>query len=126
MKENVKFYMCPVCGNIVELVEGDAKRISCCGKQMEELVANVVDAAVEKHMPVYEKVDGEIVVKVGEVEHPMEKEHYIMWIAQVTEDRITRVKLYPEQGTQTRFPYIPGSNLYAYCNKHGLWKTVID
>lgn len=126
MKENIKFYQCPVCGNIVNLLEGDIKRVTCCGKPMEELVANVVDAAVEKHMPVYEKVDNEIVVKVGEVEHPMEKEHYIMWIAQVTEDRTTLVKLYPEQGTETRFPYISKSELYAYCNKHGLWKTVIE
>ena len=46
-----------------------------------------------------------------------------MWIAQVTEDKTTRVKLYPEQSTETRFPYIKGSTIYAYCNLHGLWKT---
>lgn len=56
----------------------------------------------------------------------MEKEHYIMWIAQVSENRITRVKLYPGQTTETRFPYISGATLYAYCNKHGLWKTTIE
>ena len=125
MKENVSFYKCPVCGNIIGLIEGDMERITCCGKAMEKLEANVVDAAVEKHIPVYEKVDGELVVRVGEVEHPMEKEHYIMWIAQVTDSRTTRVKLYPEQGSETRLPYIPGATLYAYCNKHGLWKTVV-
>ena len=81
--------------------------------------------ATEKHIPIYKKVEDEIVVSVGEVEHPMEKEHYIMWIAQVSENRITRVKLYPEQATETRFPYISGATLYAYCNKHGLWKTTI-
>ena len=58
-------------------------------------VENTTDAATEKHVPVYEKVEDEIVVKVGEVEHPMEKEHYIMWIAQVTENRVNKVKLYP-------------------------------
>jgi len=93
---------------------------------MNEMVANSTDAAQEKHLPVYEKVDNELVVKVGEVEHPMEKEHYIMWIAQVTDNRTTRVRLYPEQATETRFPYIKGSALYAYCNKHGLWKTIIE
>ena len=101
-------------------------RVVCCGKPMEIMEANVVDASVEKHVPVYEKVEDEIVVKVGSVEHPMEKEHYIMWIAQVTENRTTRVRLYPEQSTETRFPYIPGSTLYAYCNKHGLWKEVVE
>lgn len=125
MKENVIFYKCPVCGNIVGLIEGDIKRISCCNRPMEELVANTTDAAVEKHVPTYDKVEDELVVRVGEIEHPMEKDHYIMWIAQVTKERTTRVKLYPEQSTETRFPYIPNSTLYAYCNKHGLWKTTI-
>ena len=126
MKENVKFYICPICGNIVELVEGDIRRVVCCGKPMEELVANVVDAAVEKHVPVYEMVEDELLVKVGEVEHPMEKEHYIMWIALVIDNKIIRVKLYPQQSTETRLPYIKGATLYAYCNKHGLWKNTVE
>ena len=126
MKENVKFYICPICGNVIGLIEGDASRIVCCGKPMEQLVANTMDASVEKHVPVYEKVEDELVVRVGEVEHPMEKEHYIMWIAQVTDNRTTRVTLYPEQATETRFPYIKGSTLYAYCNKHGLWKAEVE
>ena len=126
MKENVRFYKCPICGNIIGLIEGDVAHMRCCGTEMELLVANTVDASKEKHVPVYEHVDGELVVRVGEVEHPMEKEHYIMWIAQVSDNRTTRVKLYPEQGTETRFPYIKGSVLYAYCNKHGLWKNVIE
>ena len=125
MKENVRFYKCPICGNVIGLIDGDMQHIRCCGQQMELMAANTTDAAVEKHVPTYEKVEDEIVVKVGEVEHPMEKEHYIMWIAQVTENRTTRVRLYPEQSTETRFPYIPGAILYAYCNKHGLWKTTI-
>ena len=125
MKEYVKFYKCPICGNIVELIDGDMKHINCCGKEMEEMKANCVDAAVEKHLPIYEKVEDEIVVRVGEIEHPMDKEHYIMWIAQVSENRINKVKLYPEQSTETRLPYIPKATLYAYCNKHGLWKTIM-
>ena len=126
MKENVIFYNCPICGNIIGLIEGNIEHITCCGKQMEAMIANTTDASVEKHVPVYEKVEDELVVKVGAVEHPMEKHHYIMWIAQVTEDKITRVKLYPEQATEARFPYIKGATLYAYCNKHGLWKKVIE
>ena len=126
MKENVRFYTCPICGNIIGLIEGDMERITCCGKAMEQMRPNTTDASVEKHVPVYEKVEDELVVRVGEVEHPMEKDHYIMWIAQVTENRTTRVRLYPEQATETRFPYIPGAMLYAYCNKHGLWMSKID
>jgi len=127
MKEkNTVFYKCPICGNVIGLIEGDINHMKCCGKEMELLVANSEDASVEKHVPVYERVEDEIVVKVGEVEHPMEKEHYIQWIAQVSDNQTTRIRLYPEQGTEVRFKYIPKSVLYAYCNKHGLWKKDVE
>ena len=126
MKENLNFYRCPICGNIVELIDGNMDRIICCGKHMIKMIANTTDAVVEKHVPVYERVDNEIVVKVGEVEHPMEEEHYIMWIAQVSKDKVVRVKLHPESKIEVRFPYISDSVLYAYCNKHGLWKKIVE
>lgn len=53
----MKFYKCPICGNIITVIDGDIKRIRCCGKEMEELVANSVDASVEKHVPVVEKME---------------------------------------------------------------------
>lgn len=126
MKENVRFYFCSICGNVIGLIDGDMDHVTCCGRKMELMRANTTDASQEKHVPVCEKVEDEIVVKVGEIEHPMEKEHYIMWIAQVSDNTTTRIRLYPEQGTEVRFKYIPKSTVYAYCNKHGLWKTNID
>ena len=40
-----------------------------------------IDAAVEKHVPVW-TVENDIVhVKVGSVEHPMLPEHYIEWVS---------------------------------------------
>lgn len=126
MKKNVKFYKCPICGNVIGLIDGDIQHMKCCGKALEELVPNTVDASQEKHVPVYERVEDEIAVKVGTIEHPMEKDHYIMWIAQVTDNCTTRIRLYPEQSTKVRFKYIPKSTLYAYCNKHGLWQTEVE
>ena len=125
MNENVKFYKCPICGNVIGLIDGNAEHLRCCGQEMELLVANTQDASQEKHVPVYEHVDGEIVVKVGAVDHPMTKEHYIMWIAQVTEDRVTRVNLKPGDDVIVKFPYISNSVIYAYCNLHGLWKKEV-
>lgn len=126
MKEkNTVFYKCPICGNVIGLIQGDINHMTCCGQKMELMVANSEEAAIEKHKPVYEKVEDEIVVKVGEIEHPMDKDHYIVWIAQVSDNQTTRIRLYPEQDTAVRFKYIPGSILYAYCNKHGLWKTEV-
>ena len=126
MKENVRFYKCKNCGNVIGLIHGNSENIRCCGEEMELLHANSTDAATEKHVPVYEVDGNEIVVRVGEVEHPMEEEHYIMWIAQVSENRTERVRLHPGQATETRFPYIKGSVIYGYCNKHGLWKKEVE
>lgn len=126
MKENVKFYKCQICENVIGLIDGDPRNITCCSKEMKQLDANTIDAAHEKHLPIYEKSGDEIIVKIGEVSHPMEKDHYIMWIAQVTDTTTTRVRLKPEQFPEAKFPYVPGAILYAYCNKHGLWKTVVE
>lgn len=120
---------CMSCGAMVIVLEDctcDNCGIKCCGEEMAVVEPNTVDAAVEKHVPVYEKEGNEIVVKVGEVEHPMEEDHYIMWIAQVKDNRMTKVDLLPGQGTETRFPYVLGATIYAYCNKHGLWKTEVE
>ena len=86
----------------------------------------IVDAAVEKHVPVYEKDGNEIIVKVGEVEHPMTSEHYIMWVALIKDDMIVKVSLHPETIPEVRLPYVSGSEIYAYCNLHGLWKNIVE
>lgn len=123
--ENTRFYFCPTCGNIVGLIDGEASHIKCCGNPMQKLIANTTDAATEKHVPVYEIENDEIIVKVGEAAHPMEKDHYITWIAQVSDTRTERVRLFPEQDAVVRLKYIPGATLYAYCNKHGLWSSKV-
>ena len=125
MKE-VKFYRCPICGNVIELIDGDSKRITCCGKNMELLVANTVDAAVEKHVPVYKKEDDKIIVSVGEVIHQMIEEHYIMWIALVSNNKVTRVDLLPNEAPEAVFNYVENAEIYAYCNLHGLWKATVE
>lgn len=125
MERNTVFYKCPICGNIIGLINGDINHIRCCGTEMELMVANSQDAATEKHVPVYEKAGDEIIVRVGEIEHPMEEDHYIMWIAQVSDNETTRVRLKPSQKAEVKFRYIPNSTLYAYCNKHGLWKAEV-
>jgi len=126
MKKNVKFYICEKCGNIIGLINGNLEYMQCCGNEFKELQANVTDASPEKHIPVYEKIGNELIVKVGSVEHPMEDEHYIMWIAMVSENETTRKALKPNQTIDVKFNYIPNSTIYAYCNKHGLWKIDVE
>ena len=118
----MKFYRCPICGNIITVINGDIKRIRCCGKEMEELVANSIDASVEKHVPVVERNNNTIKVTVGSTIHPMEEEHYIEWIATVKDNEISLKKLTPNMIPVVELPYLKASTVYAYCNIHGLWK----
>ena len=126
MKEKVKYYKCPICGNIIEVVNGDIKRVKCCGEGLELLVAGTTDASLEKHIPIYEIENNEIIVKVGEIIHPMEENHYIMWISLVTEDKVIRVDFKPGDEPIVNLPYIKGAIIYEYCNLHGLWKSIVE
>ena len=126
MKNELVIKKCKTCGAVVEMLEDcniDGCEIKCCGEPMEKLVPNSVDAAIEKRVPVYEKVGEKILVKVN---HVMEKEHYIEWICLVHDNRECMVKLAPEQTAEVTFGYKPNSTLYAYCNKHGLWKAEVE
>ena len=120
-----KFYVCEHCGNIVEVVKDAGVPIVCCGQKMTELVAGTTDAAVEKHVPVYEVTDGRVSVKVGEVEHPMVEAHYIEWVSLRTNKGTQMKKLSPEQKPEVVFAICEDETVeavYAYCNLHGLWK----
>lgn len=120
-----KFYRCNHCGNIVVVINDGGVAPSCCGEPMELLVAGSTDAATEKHVPVITREDNHLVVSVGEVDHPMAPEHYIEWIALVTEGKICLKRLNPGDAPKTRFGACcsEGGTIYAYCNLHGLWKA---
>ena len=91
-----------------------------------EIKANTIDAALEKHIPVYEIKNNEISVTVGSIEHPMTSNHYIMWIALVKDEKIILKELSPNDKPTAIFEYEKGSEIYAYCNLHGLWKKVVE
>lgn len=123
MTELRQVYKCEVCGNIVEVVHPSGGTLVCCGKPMTLLKENTTDAAVEKHVPVIEKIDGGVLVKVGAVEHPMLENHYIEWIEVHTSNKVYRKYLKPGDKPEAVFK-LDEEVLYAreYCNLHGLWK----
>lgn len=123
MTELRQIYKCEVCGNIVEVVHPSGGTLVCCGKPMTLLKENTTDAAVEKHVPVIEKIDGGVLVKVGAVEHPMLENHYIEWIEVHTANKVYRKYLKPGDKPEAVFK-LDEEVLYAreYCNLHGLWK----
>ena len=120
----LKIYRCAKCGKIMVTLHDAPVPVMCCGEQMQLLSANTTDAAVEKHVPVIERIDGELYATVGSTEHPMIPEHYIEFVVLETEKGF-RVQ-YLQPGEAPRVKLLKGENVkavYAYCNLHGLWKT---
>lgn len=122
MTELKQIYKCEVCGNMVEVVHNSGGTLVCCGKPMKLMVENTVDAAKEKHVPVMEKVDGGVLVKVGAVEHPMIETHYIEWIEVQTDKKVYRKFLKPGDKPEALFKLDEEvTSVREYCNLHGLW-----
>ena len=119
-----EIYRCPVCGNIVEVLNPGVGDLVCCGKPMILLKENTTDAAQEKHVPVVEKTTNGYHVRVGSVEHPMLNEHYIQWIELLTPKSVLRCELKPGCKPEATF-FTNEECLCAreYCNLHGLWKA---
>ena len=122
----MKFYICEHCGNIIAMVKDTGVPVVCCGQKMTPIEAGTTDAAVEKHVPVYEVKDGIVSVTVGEVAHPMTEAHYIEWIALETNLGNQRKILPPDSEPKACFALCEGEEVkavYAYCNLHSLWKA---
>ena len=108
-----KFYVCPVCGNVIEAT-GEAV-VSCCGITLPPLDAEECD---DEHRINVETVEDEYYVTV---DHPMTKDHYISFLAAVSDDGIQLKKLYPEGPCEARFRIRAVRKIYAFCNRHGLY-----
>ncbi len=96
----------------------------CCLQNMTELIPGTSDGAKEKHVPVC-KIDGNsVTITVGSVDHPMEGQHYIEWIAIKTANGVQRKVLKPGEKPCATFALTDDDTFeaaYAYCNLHGLW-----
>ena len=106
-----RFYVCPVCGNVIQSV-GEGV-FTCCGVTLPKLEAEDGSELIR-----LEYLDGEQYVHL---EHPMTKGHFISFLAYVTTDRVYFQKLYPEQEAEARFPRRGHGHILAFCNRHGLF-----
>ena len=112
-----QFYVCPVCGNVIQSMGEGA--YSCCGILLPPALVEEQD---ENHKITVTDLDGEYYLQMN---HPMTKDHYISFIAYVTSNRCEVVKMYPEQNMECRFQRKGHGLLYAYCNRHGLFRIMI-
>lgn len=122
MTKKLQVYKCEICGNMVEVLHEGVGQLVCCGQPMKLLEEKIEEQGREKHLPVIEKTDEGITVKVGSVPHPMEEKHYIEWIELVDDSIAYRKFLRPGQ-TPEAFFEIRADQIEAreYCNIHGLW-----
>lgn len=126
MTQRLELYKCRVCNNIVQVLIDGVGELVCCGQPMELLQAHTNDSEFnEKHVPVFEKDEnGNDVVKIGSVPHPMVDEHFIQFIEIISKDKKNmRLKyLFP-----TNEPMMQVNEAFdteysvEYCNIHGLW-----
>lgn len=118
-------YKCEICSNTVEMLIPGAGVLVCCGKPMVQMIEKeMADTGNEKHKPVIEKKEHDILVKIGSIPHPMEDAHHIVWIEAIYKTgKVSRINLTVGAPAEAIFW---GDNLdmvRSYCNIHGLWVT---
>ncbi len=124
MTELKQVYKCSICGNIVEVLHTGIGELVCCGQPMELLKEKTEDAGLEKHVPVIEKTEKGIKIKVGSIPHPMEEKHYIEWIEIIADGISYRKFLKPGDKPEAEFEIKAGKiEAREYCSIHGLWRS---
>ncbi|MCI8855097.1 MAG: helix-turn-helix domain-containing protein [Clostridiaceae bacterium] len=111
--KNLSFYICPTCGNVITAMTEAS--VSCCGKKMKP--AQPVKAEPEGRLTV-ERIENDYFITS---EHPMEKGHYLSFVALLTGDSLLLRRQYPEWGLQVRIPALAHGRLFWYCTEHGLF-----
>lgn len=130
MTERLELYKCEVCGNTVQVILEGVGELVCCGKPMVKMEPHKNDEnANEKHVPVFVKTDEGTEIRVGANPHPMEDEHYIMFVETISEDkkRMQLQYLHPHQEPKMIVSeVIDKARALEYCNIHGLWEGESD
>ncbi len=129
MTKQNQIYKCNLCENIIEVLHSGVGELVCCGNPMELLEERDKDKGLEKHVPVIKELSDNsgVKIKVGEIDHPMENDHYIEWIEIAVDSPVNKRGkkfLKPGEKPEAEFSTKEKSiKARAYCNLHGLWKS---
>ncbi|MCJ7581244.1 MAG: desulfoferrodoxin, partial [Candidatus Aminicenantes bacterium] len=105
------------------LHEGGGQLV-CCGQPMKLQEEKTEEQGKEKHLPVIEKTDKGIMVRVGAITHPMEENHYIEWIEVIADGKESKKFLNPGDSPDADFALaLEKVEAREYCSIHGLWKN---
>lgn len=130
MTERLELYKCEVCGNTVQVILEGFGQLTCCGQPMLKMLPKTNDENfAEKHVPVFNETEAGLEIKVGSIPHPMENEHYIMFMEAISKDKNSMLLqyLYPNDEPKTVIRDIQEvENALGFCNIHGLWEGKND
>ncbi|HBZ64588.1 MAG TPA: XRE family transcriptional regulator [Lachnospiraceae bacterium] len=110
-----RFYVCPICGNVIHSM-GEAA-ITCHGVLLQP---ETLEESDEQHKIFIERMEDEYYVRV---QHEMTKTHYISFIAAVSSNQIQLVKRYPEEEAEAGFKMQGVRKILIFCNKDGLFSV---
>ena len=111
--KRIKVYVCPNCGNVITALTDTS--ISCCGKKL--LPLELKKAEITDRLTV-EIIEDDYYIST---DHEMTGEHYISFVALMSDDTVMMRKQYPEWDMQVRIPCFAHGRLMWYCTQHGLF-----
>ena len=125
MTNKLEMFRCEVCGNVIEVVLSGGGELVCCSKPMTLMIAKEHDLGEEKHVPSLEVIGEEKIVRIGDLPHPMEENHYIQFIEVISNDHkwVKRKYLSPNEAAEMSFKCKCNNGFEAFenCNVHGFW-----
>ena len=127
MAKKFEIFRCNICGNIIEILEGGAGELVCCNEPMELIDVKNEETVAEKHKPVISSEGENIKIRVGEVLHPMTKEHHIEFIEAISLDGKYLYRKYlttEEQPIMEFFCKTGKMRARELCNIHGFFETI--
>lgn len=115
--KKIKYYVCPVCGNI-SFCTGEAT-VSCCGRKLQALV---MKKATDNEKLQVENIENDYYITSN---HPMEKDNFISFVAFVKGDEIQLLKQYPEWEIHARLQNRGHGMLIWYSTQNGLFYQLV-
>ena len=129
MIENGQTYKCGTCGNMVTVVEVGGGELVCCSQPMKLMPIQKEGDKAAKHVPIIENDGSAVLVKVGELQHPMDEDHYIAAIALQVGDKTFIKNLEPGELPEAKFIVdekdLADNDIVAreFCTLHGIWES---
>ena len=110
--KKIRFFVCRECGNII--TSASDVSVTCCGSRLTVLEPKKADEAQKLRV---EDTGGEWYITST---HEMTKEHYISFVAYISDSSMMMFRQYPEWEMNITLPAYRRGRLVWYCRECGL------